>query len=168
MPKIAPEAPALVPAGFQARLVERAVIRSPMPQLPHGWLGDGNAGQYHGDEDCDIDTENGLRHDHRIGLPLHPGGRFDALEGRILAALRRFMLHAPLADLSAESKGWKLTTALHAICHERLSPRPQRRLREGRSSSRRRLSRGLRGQRRREGVSPVRWFTGRSRRRFLH
>ena len=31
------------------------------------------------------------------------------------------MLHAPLAKLLTESKGWELTTALNAICHERLN-----------------------------------------------
>jgi hypothetical protein len=39
------------------------------------------------------------------------------------------MLHAPLAKLLAESEGWKLTTALHAICHfeERLNPAARQR-----------------------------------------
>jgi len=34
--------------------------------------------------------------------------------------LRSFVLHAPLAKLLAEGKGWKLATALHAICHLRI------------------------------------------------
>jgi hypothetical protein len=39
------------------------------------------------------------------------------LDGGILAALRRLMLHAPLAKLLAETESWKLTTALNASCH---------------------------------------------------
>jgi hypothetical protein len=46
-----------------------------------------------------------------------PWGRFDSLNGGILTALRSFMLQAPLAKLPAEAEGWKLTTALNAICH---------------------------------------------------
>jgi len=47
------------------------------------------------------------------GLPMFDG-----------AALRRFMLHAPLTKLLAEGEGRKLTTALNAICHieKRLKP----------------------------------------------
>jgi hypothetical protein len=50
-------------------------------------------------------------------LTPHPGCRFDALDGRVLASLRRFVLHAPLANLPSEGKGWELTTASRAICH---------------------------------------------------
>jgi hypothetical protein len=35
----------------------------------------------------------------------------------VLASLRSFMLHAPLANLLSEGKAWKLTTASRAICH---------------------------------------------------
>jgi hypothetical protein len=49
-------------------------------------------------------------------LPL-PRRGLDSLDGGILAALRSFVLHAPLAKLLAEAEGWKLTTALNASCH---------------------------------------------------
>src|ERR1700674_1545443 len=96
---------------------ERAVIRSPMPQLRRCWLGERNASQCHGDEHRDVDSENGLRDHHRTGLPPHPWCRFDSLDGRILASLRSFMLHAPLAKLLAKSESWKLAAAFNAICH---------------------------------------------------
>jgi len=46
-----------------------------------------------------------------------PRRRFDSLNGGIFTALRSFVLHAPPAKLLAEGEGWKLTTALNAICH---------------------------------------------------
>jgi hypothetical protein len=46
-----------------------------------------------------------------------PRRRFDSLNGGIFTALRSFVLHAPPANLLAEGEGWKLTTALNAICH---------------------------------------------------
>jgi hypothetical protein len=58
-----------------------------------------------------------LRDRHRTGLPPHPWRWLDSLDGRILASLRSFMLQAPLAKLLAKSEGWKLATALNAICH---------------------------------------------------
>jgi hypothetical protein len=51
-------------------------------------------------------------------LLARPRRGFDLLKGDIFSALRSFVLLAPPA-LSAQVKGWKLTTALHAICHER-------------------------------------------------
>jgi len=57
----------------------------------------------------------------------HPWRGFDSLNGGILAALRSFMLHAPLAKPPAESEGWKLTAALNAICHGRLNPAARQR-----------------------------------------
>jgi hypothetical protein len=50
-------------------------------------------------------------------LTPRPGRGFDALNRGVLAPLRSFMLHAPLANLLSEGKGWKLTTASRAICH---------------------------------------------------
>jgi len=50
-------------------------------------------------------------------LTPHPWRGFDALNRGVLASLRSFMLHAPLANLLSEGKGWKLTTASRAICH---------------------------------------------------
>jgi hypothetical protein len=47
-----------------------------------------------------------------------PRRGLDSLNGNIFAALRSFMLHAPLAKLLTEAEGWKLTAALNAICHE--------------------------------------------------
>jgi hypothetical protein len=91
-----------------------------MPQLPQGWLGERNASQDHGDEHGNIDAENSLSDRHRTGLLPHPGRRLYSLDGGVFAALRGFMLHAPLAKLPPEGEGWKLTTALNAICHERL------------------------------------------------
>jgi hypothetical protein len=49
-----------------------------------------------------------------------PWRGLNALDGDILAVLRRFMLDAPLAKLLAEGEGRKLTATLSAICHERL------------------------------------------------
>jgi hypothetical protein len=50
-------------------------------------------------------------------LTPHPWRGFDALNRGVLASLRSFMLHAPLANLLSEGKAWKLTTASRAICH---------------------------------------------------
>jgi hypothetical protein len=50
-------------------------------------------------------------------LSPHPRRWLDSLDGRILASLRSFMLHAPLAKLLAKGEGWELATALNAICH---------------------------------------------------
>jgi hypothetical protein len=61
------------------------------------------------------------------------------LDWDIFAALRSFVHHAPLAKLLAEAEGWKLATALHAICHEDLAP-AGRDFTEGRGASGRRLS----------------------------
>src|SRR5271169_3348973 len=86
-------------------MVKRAEIRPPMPQLGRGWVEGRDSSQCHGDEDRNVDAENGLSHRHRTGLRAHPGRGFDSLDGGILAALRRFMLHAPLAKLFAEAEG---------------------------------------------------------------
>jgi hypothetical protein len=88
-----------------------------MPQLCGRWLGERNASQCHGDKHRNINAENGLRDRHRIGLRPHPWRGFDPLDGRILASLSSFMLHAPLANLLPEGKDWKVTTASRAICH---------------------------------------------------
>jgi hypothetical protein len=50
-------------------------------------------------------------------LTPHPWRGFDALNRGVFASLRSFMLHTPLAKLLAKSEGWKLATALNAICH---------------------------------------------------
>ncbi len=57
--------------------------------------------QRHGDADGDIDAEDALGDWHRTGLRPHPWRSLDSLNGGIVAALRRFMLHAPLANLPA-------------------------------------------------------------------
>src|SRR5450631_3131721 len=103
-----------------------AVICSPMPQLGRCWRGERDAGQCHGDEHRNINPKNGLSDHHRTGLLPLPGRRFDSLDGRILATLCRFMLHAPLTKLLAEGEGWKLTTALNAICHVEERSKPAR------------------------------------------
>src|ERR1019366_10656235 len=87
-----------------------------------------NASQCHGGEHRNVNAENGLSDRHRTGLLPHPWRGFDSLDGGILAALRSFMLHAPLAKLLAEGEGGKLKTALNAICHERLKPAARQRL----------------------------------------
>ena len=76
-----------------------------------------NARQCHGDEHRNIDAKDCLRDRHRTGLRPQPGRGFNSLDGGTLAALRRLMLHAPLAKLLAETESWKLTTALNASCH---------------------------------------------------
>ena len=81
-----------------------------------------DASQHHGDEHRDIDPENCLRHLHGTGLLPRPWRRFDALEWSIFAALRGFMLLAPLADLPAESEPRKLPSALNAIRHAKMKP----------------------------------------------
>ena len=94
-----------------------------------------NARQCHGGEHRNIDAENGLSDRHRTRPLPHPRRRFDSLDGRILAAFRSLILHAPLAKLLAEAEPWKLTTTLHAISHERLvesrAPRPAAKLLDG-------------------------------------
>jgi hypothetical protein len=103
---------------------KRPKIGSPAHEiLTRGIVEHRNASQCHGDKHRNIDAENGLRNRHRTGLRPHPWRGFDALDRRILAALRSFMLHAPLAKLPAEGEGWKLTTTLSAICHQRLEDR---------------------------------------------
>jgi len=52
----------------------------------------------------------------------HPGRSLDSLNGGIIAALRGFMLHAPLTKLSPEAERRQLATALNAICHETKCP----------------------------------------------
>jgi hypothetical protein len=76
----------------------------------------GNARQQHGDENGNVNPENSLRYDHRAGFLSEPRRGFDSLSRNILPSLRSFMLLAPLT-FPAESKGWKLTAALSAICH---------------------------------------------------
>src|ERR1700690_2393150 len=99
---------------------KRAVVCSPMHKVRPGRIVEhGNACQQHGDEHGNVDAENPLSYNHRAGFLPEPRRRFDSLSRNILPALRSFMLLAPLT-FPAEAKGWKLTAALFAICHEGL------------------------------------------------
>jgi hypothetical protein len=53
------------------------------------------------------------------GLAPHPRRGHHALPGIVIvvAALRRLVLHAPLADLLAKRQRRQLAAALNAVCH---------------------------------------------------
>jgi len=104
---------------------KRPEIGSPMYEvLTRRIVKHRNARQCHGGEHRNVDAENGLSDRHRAGLLPHPRRRFDSLDGGILAAFRSLILNAPLAKLLAEAEPWKLTTALHAICHGKIGEEP--------------------------------------------
>jgi len=73
--------------------------------LACGIIEDGHTGKQHPKENGHIDSEKHLGDHHRGGLPPQPGRRLNALDSVVgFAALRRFVLLAPRANLFAKRK----------------------------------------------------------------
>src|ERR1700733_5727935 len=73
----------------------------------------------HAEEYEDVDTEDDLGEADGGFTAADPRGGHDTLWSVVgeFAALRRFVLHAPLADFLAEGKAGKLAATSNAVCH---------------------------------------------------
>src|ERR1039458_470796 len=98
---------------------ERAHVGAPLNTLWNRELHDGGTGERHAQEYRGIDAEDYLSEaDAGFAVP-NPGRGHDALRCVVadFAALRGFVLHAPLADLLAKGQAGKLTATSNAVCH---------------------------------------------------
>src|SRR5258706_2614297 len=97
-----------------------AYVGSPVHQFATGKIHDGGTGERHPEEHGSIDAEDYLGEADGGFTAADPGSAHDWLR-RIaddFAALRGFVLNAPLADLLAEGETGKLAATSNAVCHD--------------------------------------------------